>query len=314
MKLNIRSMPIIGLIIAESLSLVGNQIAAVAIPILVLQFTNSPIITGIASAANIAPIILAAIVGGRAIDRFGAWNISVAADLLSFFSVLALPFAFIYFDQVSPFLIFLLVFLGALFDPTGISARQTLVPNLAKLSAKSLPKINSWRGGLENAADFLGPAIGVGLIAAIGIVNTFLINAVTFLLCAGIFSITVPRKREITSIGNEGAAPSSVTFIFKHPQLRPLAIAGIFGIAASGVDHTKVSQHDFTRCVPISFWAGSNRWCSLFLAAFSSILSLSHLLWRIINDRRFYHPLRGFHSSISSYILCGFGWIVARSG
>jgi MFS family permease len=227
MKLNIRSMPIIGLIIAESLSLVGNQIAAVAIPILVLQFTNSPIVTGIASAANIAPIILAAIVGGRAIDRFGAWNISVTADVLSFFSVLALPFAFIYFDQVSPFLIFLLVFLGALFDPTGISARQTLVPNLAKFSGKSLPKINSWRGGLENAADFLGPAIGVGLIAATGIVYTFLINAVTFLVCAGIFSITVPRKHEITSIGNEGAAPSSVTFIFKQPQLRPLAIAGM---------------------------------------------------------------------------------------
>jgi MFS family permease len=227
MKSNIRSTPIIGLIIAESLSLVGNQIAAVAIPILVLQFTNSPIVTGIASAANIAPIVLAAILGGRAIDRFGAWNISVAADLLSFFSVLALPLAFIYFDRVSPFLIFLLVFLGALFDPTGISARQTLVPNLASLSGKSLQKINSWRGGLENAADFIGPAIGVGLIGATGIVNTFLINAVSFLLCAGIFAIAVPRKRDVTSMGNEGAALLGVTFIFKHPQLRALAIAGI---------------------------------------------------------------------------------------
>jgi MFS family permease len=226
MKSNIRSMPIIGLITAESLSLVGNQIAAVAIPILVLQFTNSPIVTGIASAANIAPIILAAILGGRAIDRFGAWNISVAADVLSFFSVLTLPFAFIYFDQVSPFLIFLLVFLGALFDPTGISARQILVPNLAKLSGKSLPRINSLRGGLENAADFLGPVIGVGLIAATGIVNTFLINAVTFLLCAVIFAIAVPRKQEIASMGNEGAALGSGTFIFKHPQIRALAIAG----------------------------------------------------------------------------------------
>ncbi|MBW4570415.1 MAG: MFS transporter [Tolypothrix carrinoi HA7290-LM1] len=227
MKFNIRSMPIIGLITAESLSLMGNQIAAVAIPILVLRFTNSPIVTGIASAANIVPIILAAIVGGRAIDRFGAWNISVAADVLSFFSVLALPFAFIYLDQVSPFLIFLLVFLGALFDPTGISARQTLVPNLAKLSGKPLPKINSFRGGLENAADFLGPVIGVGLIGVAGIVHTFLINAVTFLLCAVIFAIAVPRKQEIASMGNEGAAPRGVTFIFKHPQLRPLAIVGM---------------------------------------------------------------------------------------
>src|SRR6185295_13567428 len=102
-------------------SLLGNQIAAVAIPILVLQFTHSPLVTGVAAAGNIVPIILAAILGGRAIDRFGAWNMSVAADLLSYCSVLALPLAFIYLDQVSPFLIFVLVFLGALFDPTGIS-------------------------------------------------------------------------------------------------------------------------------------------------------------------------------------------------
>jgi MFS family permease len=227
MASNIRSTPIIGLITAESLSLLGNQIGAVTIPILVLQFTNSPLVTGIASAGNILPIILAAILGGRAIDRFGAWNISISADLLSFFSVLALPLAFIYFGEVSPFLIFLLVFLGTLFDPTGISARQTLVPGLAKLSGKSLPKINSWRGGLENGADFIGPVVGVGLIGIVGVINAFFINAVTFLLCAGIFLITVPKKRNIALLGNEGTALGGVTFIFKHAQLKPLAIVGM---------------------------------------------------------------------------------------
>ncbi len=228
MESNIRSTPIIGLITAESLSLLGNQIAIVAIPILVLQFTHSPLATGIASAGNIVPIILAAILGGRAIDRFGAWNISVAADLLSFCSVLALPLAFIYFDEVSPYLIFLLVFLGTLFDPTGISARQTLVPSVAKSSGKSLDKINSWRGGLENGADFIGPVVGVGLIGVAGTINTFFINAITFLLCAVIFAITVPRKQEIpSSIANEGAKLFGVSFIFKHPQLSSLAIVGM---------------------------------------------------------------------------------------
>ncbi|MBW4512755.1 MAG: MFS transporter [Scytonematopsis contorta HA4267-MV1] len=221
-------MPIIGLIAAESLSLLGNQIAAVAIPILVLQYTNSPLVAGIASVGNIIPIILAAILGGRAIDRFGAWNTSIAADILSFFSVLTLPLAFIYFDEVSPLLIFLLVFLGALFDPTGTSARQTLVPSLASLSGKSLQKINSWRGGLENGADFLGPIIGVALIGASGIINTFFINAATFLLCAGIFCIVVP-KRVQASRDHEDAALSGINFVFKHPQIRTLAIIGMIG-------------------------------------------------------------------------------------
>jgi predicted MFS family arabinose efflux permease len=193
MKPNIRSLPIIGLMVAESLSLLGNQIAAVAIPILILQFTNSPSIAGIASAGNTIGIALAAIWGGRAIDRFGAWNISTVADLLSFCSVLALPLAFIYFGEVSPLLIFLLVFLGSVFDPTGIAARQTLVPSVTKLSGKSLTTINSWRGTLENGADFVGPVIGVALIGVAGIINIFFINAITFL-------VTVQGGNEIVRI------------------------------------------------------------------------------------------------------------------
>ncbi len=184
-------------------------------------------VAGIAGAGNIVPIILAAILGGRAIDRFGAWNMSVAADLLSFCSVLALPLAFIYLDQVSPFLIFMLVFLGALFDPTGISARQTLVPGLAKLSGKSLDRINSCRGGLENGADFIGPVVGVALIGVVGTINTFFIDAISFLLCAGIFATTVPGERRIPSMKDAGAGLLGVTFIFKHPQLRPLAVVGM---------------------------------------------------------------------------------------
>jgi MFS family permease len=227
MKSRIRSIPIIGLISAESLSLLGNQVAAVAIPILVLQYTNSPMVTGMASACHIIPIILAAFFGGRAIDRFGAWNMSMAADLLSFFSVLALPLAFIYTDEVSPWVIFLLVFLGALFDPTGISARQSLVLSVTKMSGQSLEKINSCRGGLENGADFLGPLVGIGLISAAGTINAFFINAITFVLCAVIFSVTVPRKREIAPMGHEDAALLGVTFIFKHAQLRALAIVGM---------------------------------------------------------------------------------------
>jgi MFS family permease len=211
---------------AEFLSLLGNQIAAVAIPILVLQFTHSPLITGIAAAGNIVPIILAAIVGGRAIDRFGAWKMSVAADLLSSCSVLALPLSFIYLDRVSPVLLFTLVFLGALFDPTGISARQTLVPGLAELSGRSLDRINSWRGGLENGADFIGPVAGVALIGLVGTINTFFIDAISFLLCAVTFAVTVPRARRIRPTADESAGMIAVTFIFKHPQLRPLAVAG----------------------------------------------------------------------------------------
>jgi MFS family permease len=227
-----RATPLIGFIAAESLSLLGNQIAAVAIPLLILQFTQSPLTTGIASAANVLPVFLAAVVGGRAIDRFGAWTMSLAADLLSFCSVLALPLAFLYFKELPVISIFVLVLAGALFDPTGISARQTLVPGLVKLSGKSLVTVNSLRGGLENGADFLGPVIGVLFIGLVGALNTLYINAMTFLLCAVIFTVSVPVKRQSQLSPSEGAGLSGVSYIFSHPQLKALAIIGMLANCA----------------------------------------------------------------------------------
>jgi hypothetical protein len=47
-----RSLALIGLIGAKFLSQLGNQIAAIAIPILVLQFTHSAIATSIAGARS----------------------------------------------------------------------------------------------------------------------------------------------------------------------------------------------------------------------------------------------------------------------
>jgi MFS family permease len=207
--------------------LLGNQVAAVAIPLLVLQYTQSPVVTGIAGAANLIPIVLAAFLGGKAIDRFGAWPISVTSDLLSCLSVLALPLAFIYFSHVSAALIFALVFAGALFDPTGIAARQALVPAMARLARKPLERVNALRGGLENGADFIGPIIGAALITYIGAANTFFVNAASFLLCAALFALAVPKKRNRIAETSSGDLLLGARFIFRQPQLRTLAVMGM---------------------------------------------------------------------------------------
>ena len=219
--------PIISFLTAECLSLVGNQIVAVALPILVLQYTHSALVTGIASIGNVLPVILAAFFGGRAIDRFGARHVSIVADLLSSLSTLALPLACLYFYRPSPLVLFSLVLLGALFDPTGIAARQTLIPTLSEMSGTTLDKINSWRGSLENGADFLGPVIGAALIGWIGTVPTFFINATSFVVCALLFSLIIPTRRVAAAKPNEGGIWRGTQFILRHPQLKSLAIIGL---------------------------------------------------------------------------------------
>jgi MFS family permease len=227
MNAKLRSLPLICLICAEFLSQVGNQIAAVSIPILVLQFTHSAIATGIAGAGNIMPIVLAAFVGGKAIDRFGAWRVSVAADVLSGISVLLLPLVFMGFDSVSPLAIFWLVFVGALFDPTATSARQTLVAKFARLARMPLNKVNGYRGSLENGADLLGPVVGAGLISLIGTVNTFFVNAASCFICAAVFAIAVPRQQNQVIEPKKSDAIAGIRFILQCRQLRSLTISGM---------------------------------------------------------------------------------------
>ncbi|NOK60808.1 MAG: MFS transporter [Chloroflexi bacterium AL-W] len=191
---NKNATPLFGLLSAEFLSLLGNQITAVAIPVLVLEYTHSPIAAGFAGAGAVLPIVFSALIGGRIIDTFGAVKSSFGADLMSFLSVLVLPLALIHFTDIPVITIFFLVFLGALFDPTGVTARQTMLPEPVRLSKRDLGQINGYRGALENGADLLGPAIRGLLIAIIGIVNTFFINAASFWACAMILYITVPDK------------------------------------------------------------------------------------------------------------------------
>jgi MFS family permease len=227
MSIKLRSLPLICLITAEFLSQVGNQIAAIAIPILVLQFTHSAIATGIAGAGSIIPIVIAAFVGGTAIDRFGAWRVSIVADVFSGLSVLLLPFVFIEFKSVSSIVIFFLVFVGALFDPTAVSARHTLVPKFARLARIPLDKVNGYRGSLENGADLLGPIVGAGLISWMGTVNTLFVNAASFFICAVVFAIAVPRPRHQRFKHEKIDLIAGIRFILQQQQLRSLTLSGM---------------------------------------------------------------------------------------
>jgi macrolide resistance protein len=86
-----RRAPLYALFVADSISLVGNVIAQVAIPWFVLETTGSPAWTGVAVFFNFLPIMLAGLFGGVVVDRLGFRTTSVVADLGSAAAVAAIP-------------------------------------------------------------------------------------------------------------------------------------------------------------------------------------------------------------------------------
>ena len=105
----------------------------VAIPWFVLETTGSATLTGIVAALTFAPTVLATFFGGAIVDRLGFRRTSIMADVASGVTVAAIPLIHATVG-IELWQLFVLVFLGALFDAPGATARRSLLPDLVELA------------------------------------------------------------------------------------------------------------------------------------------------------------------------------------
>ncbi len=186
--------PLIPLIAAHAVSLLGNVVAAVAVPWFVLSTTGSPARTGVIAFFAALPVALGSAVVGGLTDRLGARRMSVIADGLSGVSVAAVPLLY-GLGLLSFWLLAAIVFLGALFDGPGQAARQALVPALAQRSGVSLERANSLFTATEHLSYILGAPLAGVLIVSLGAPAALWLDAVTFVVSAVLVLVAVPSVR-----------------------------------------------------------------------------------------------------------------------
>ena len=155
----------------------------ITIPWMILERTDSPAFAGLVAAISALPGILVSPIGGWMVDRIGRRRVSVGADLLSSLSVAAFPIVAATFGLSNPSILLIAV-LGAAFDPAGYTARKTLLTDVAKASDADLDHLNGIHDGIMGVAWILGPAVGAGLIASVGAVNSFWVSAALFIIAA----------------------------------------------------------------------------------------------------------------------------------
>jgi MFS family permease len=179
--------PVVLLQISNFASGLGNSIVMITIPWLILERTGSPAFAGLVAAISALPGILVSPIGGWMVDRIGRRAVSIGADLLSSVSVAAFPIVAATFG-LSDLSILLMAVLGAAFDPAGYTARKTLLADVAKASDAELDHLNGIHDGIMGIAWIFGPAVGAGLIASVGAVNSFWFSAALFLIAALVIS------------------------------------------------------------------------------------------------------------------------------
>ena len=155
----------------------------IIIPWLILERTDSPAFAGLVAAISALPGILVSPIGGWIVDHIGRRTVSVGADLLSSLSVAAFPIVAATFGLSNPSILLIAV-LGAAFDPAGYTARKTLLTDVAKASDADLNHLNGIHDVIMGVAWILGPAVGAGLIASVGAVNSFWVSAALFIIAA----------------------------------------------------------------------------------------------------------------------------------
>lgn len=185
------TIPLYSLFAANAISLLGNVFTLIAIPWFILQTTGSAAQIGIIGFFTILPVILAGFFGGTLIDRLGYKRTSVLSDLASGATTALIPLLYLTIG-LEFWQLMVLVFLGALLDAPGGTARHALLPELAEQAGMPIERATSLAHIMERSARLVGAPLAGLLVGVIGTANVLWLDAASFLLSAGIIWTLVP--------------------------------------------------------------------------------------------------------------------------
>jgi H+ antiporter protein len=216
----------------------GNGISLVAFPWLVLQRNGSALEASVVAMAGTLPLLVATLIAGAAVDYLGRRRVSMISDSLSALSVVAIPLLAMVFGvgAINVAVLAGLAALGAFFDPAGMTARETMLPEAAQRAGWTLDHANGVYEAVFNLAYIVGPGIGGLLITTLGGIDTMWVTAGAFLL--SISAVAVLRL-EGAGTPDRDHVPQAwagivegLRFVWHTPVLRTLAFVEL---AATGL-------------------------------------------------------------------------------
>jgi MFS family permease len=210
------------------LSGTANGITMVAFPWLVLQTTGDARATATIAAVTALPLLASMLFAGAVVDALGRRTVAIIADVLSMLSVLLVP-VLAATVGLGFGLLLLVAALGAVLDPAGLTARETMLPAAARSAGLSLERANGIHETSYSVAFLVGPGLGGVLIGLVGSTATFWATAVAFAMSAALMAATrMPSSsRPVRSERPHGMWRSTrvgLAFLWGDRVLRAVAI------------------------------------------------------------------------------------------
>jgi len=175
---------------AQAISQSGDAIYQLALIWLVLDVTNSSIITGIVAMSAYLPALIFGLYAGVFSDQFNRLNLMIFANAGQALTVLLIPL-FLWCGYKNIWIICGLAFLRSCFNTLFQPALNSIVPML--FSKDHLVKINAILATSGQIAWMMGPVFAGVLLTLVSLPNLFLVDAGSFLLAIGfLFLIKKP--------------------------------------------------------------------------------------------------------------------------
>jgi MFS family permease len=175
---------------ARSLSIFGDRVSDVALPLVILADTGSAAQAGLVGAAVQAPQVLAALHIGALADRRERRGLMVAADLLRAVAFAAIAAVIIRGDP-NPLVLVALALVTGVGDALFNAAAGSYLPAIA--GDDGLMRANGLTEAADAAATLTGPALGGWMIQRLHPAFPFVVNVGSFLASSALLA-RLPRK------------------------------------------------------------------------------------------------------------------------
>ena len=223
---------------ASSLSNLADGLVKIALPLVAVTLTDSPVLVAGTTLAVTLPWLLFALPAGALADRVDRRIAMVIANVVRAAGVAVLAVALVLGLESSPAAIWALYAVALLLGTAETiydTCAQSILPQV--VARDQLPRANGRLIAAElTANEFVGPPLG-GLLVAAGVAAAFATPAAlwaaavgTLLLLRGSFA--VPRTEERTTIRSDVA--EGLRYLWRHRLLRTLAgMTGLFNFASN---------------------------------------------------------------------------------
>lgn len=215
---------------AQSISLLGTQVTALALPLTAILLLNAtPVQVGLLASLSYLPFLLITLPAGAIVDRRRRLPVLIATDLGRAVLLAAVPLA-VWLGFLRLWLLYPVAFgvgvLSVFFDVAHQSYLPSIVENEQIVEGNTKLQLS------YSGAQLTGPGLGGVLVQLLTAPIAIAIDAASYLGSAVLLGLIHRREAPVPPPAG-GAEPRGLThdiraglrFVWRHPLIRPIALA-----------------------------------------------------------------------------------------